>query len=115
MDKLNETLSSFTGGSNNNNQQPQQQSGGEQKQEGGGSFLGGIGDKINTAAGGGRESEKNEDMLDKGIDYVQENVLGQGPQDNESAIEQAKDEQIANFVRDKYKSTTGSDFPIKDK
>jgi len=50
-----------------------------------------------------------------GIDYVQENVLGQGPQDNESAIEQAKDEQIANFVRDKYKSTTGSDFPIKDK
>jgi len=66
MDKLNETLSSFTGGSNNNNQQPQQQSGGEQKQEGGGSFLGGIGDKINTAAGGGRESEKNEDMLDKG-------------------------------------------------
>merc|ERR1711939_1157565 len=115
MDKLNETLSSFTGGSNNNNQRPQQQSGGEQKQEGGGSFLGGIGDKINTAAGGGRESEKNEDMLDKGIDYVQENVLGQGPQDNESAIEQAKDEQIANFVRDKYKSTTGSDFPIKDK
>ena len=38
----------------------------QHKQEGGGGFLGGIGDKLNTAAGGGRESEKNEDMLDKG-------------------------------------------------
>jgi hypothetical protein len=69
-----------------------------------------------------------------GIDYVQENVLGQGKQDNESAIEQAKDEQIryacartltgntakltfsySDFIRDKYKSTTGSDFPVPDK
>jgi len=33
----------------------------------GGGFLGGIGDKINSAAGGGKESEKNEDYLDKGI------------------------------------------------
>lgn len=38
----------------------------EQKQSGSGGFLGGIGDKLNSAAGGGRESEKNEDMLDKG-------------------------------------------------
>ena len=45
----------------------------------------------------------------------QEKVLGQGPQDNESAVEQAKDEQISDFIRAKYKSTTGSDFPIKDK
>jgi len=36
----------------------------EQKQ--GGGFLGGLGDKFNSAAGGGRESEKNEDYLDKG-------------------------------------------------
>lgn len=36
----------------------------EQKQ--GGGFLGGLGDKFNSAAGGGRESEKNEDFLDKG-------------------------------------------------
>lgn len=35
--------------------------------EGGGGFLGGIGDKINSAAGGGKESEKNEDYLDKGM------------------------------------------------
>lgn len=37
----------------------------EQKKEGGG-FFGGIGDKLNSAAGGGKESEKNEDYLDKG-------------------------------------------------
>lgn len=41
--------------------------------------------------------------------------MGAGPQDNESAVEQAKDEQISDFIRDKYKSTTGSDMPIKDK
>ena len=29
------------------------------------------------------------------VDLVQEKVLGQGPQNNESAIEQAKDEQIS--------------------
>lgn len=34
---------------------------------GGGGFLGGLGDKFNSAAGGGRESEKNEDLLDKGM------------------------------------------------
>lgn len=65
----------------------------------------------------------------------QERVLGQGPQNNESAIEQAKDEQISgklfvrhqavgcrlltlrmsDFIRGKYKSTTGSDLPIEDK
>ena len=69
---------------------------------------------------------------------MQEKLLGQGPQDNESAVEQAKDEQISDFIRDKYvvdvhgladrirdpqltttsiryKSTTGSDVPVKDK
>ena len=47
---------------------------GEEKQaettesgEQGGGFLGGIGDKLNSAAGGGKESEKNEDLLDKGL------------------------------------------------
>lgn len=41
----------------------------EQRAEGGsdGGFLGGIGNKLNSAAGGGRESEKNEDLLDKGL------------------------------------------------
>lgn len=41
--------------------------------------------------------------------------MGQGPQDNESAIEQAKDEQISDAIRRQWKSTTGSDIPIKDK
>ena len=42
-----------------------------------------------------------------GVDFVQEKFLGQGPQDNESAIEQAKDEQISDFIRSKYKGATG--------
>jgi hypothetical protein len=37
-----------------------------QGQSSGGGFLGGIGNKLNSAAGGGPESEKNEDYLDKG-------------------------------------------------
>ncbi len=41
--------------------------------------------------------------------------MGAGPQNNESAIEQAKDEQISDFIRGQYKSTMGSDMPIKDK
>lgn len=69
----------FTGGDENKNQQGQQsQQGQEQKSSGGGFF-----DKLNSAAGGGRESEKNEDGLDKAVDFFQEKVLGQGPQDNE--------------------------------
>jgi len=116
MDQLKGALNSFTGG--NNQQTPQQsgqQSGQQQGGSSGGGFLGGLGDKFNAAAGGGRESEKNEDYLDKGVDLVQEKFLGQGPQDNESAVEQAKDEQISDFIRNKYKSTTGSDLPFKDK
>jgi hypothetical protein len=36
-----------------------------------------------------------------GIDFVQEKFMGAGPQDNESAFEQAKDEQISDceFLR----------------
>jgi hypothetical protein len=41
--------------------------------------------------------------------------MGAGDQSNESAIEQAKDEQISDFLRNQYKSTTGKDIPIKDK
>jgi hypothetical protein len=36
------------------------------QQEGGG-FFSSLGNKVNEAAGGGRESEKNEDYLDKGM------------------------------------------------
>ncbi|KAK4939361.1 hypothetical protein LTR10_020348 [Elasticomyces elasticus] len=104
---------SFLGRLSNNDQNLQQT--GQGTSAGGGNFLGGLGNKFNAAAGGGPQSEKNEDMLDKAVDYVQEKFLGQGPQNNESAMEQMKDEQISDFIRAKYKSTTGSDFPIKDK
>jgi hypothetical protein len=93
-------------------QQQQGQSGENQQNtqgssSGAGGLLGSLGDKFNSAAGGGKESEKNEDYLDKGVDFVQEKFLGQGAQDNESAVEQAKDEQISDYIRSTYKSTTG--------
>lgn len=50
-----------------------------------------------------------------GIDFVQEKFMGGGKQDDESAIEQAKDGQIADFIRGQYKGATGSDFPISNK
>lgn len=66
-------VNKFTGGSgqsqgNSVNEQVvnDQSSSGQQQSSGGGGFLGGIGDKLNSAAGGGKESEKNEDYLDKG-------------------------------------------------
>ncbi|RMZ73994.1 hypothetical protein GMOD_00004812 [Pyrenophora seminiperda CCB06] len=106
------------GNSNNSGQSANEQAVNDQKPQqssGSGGFLGGLGDKLNSAAGGGRESEKNEDYLDKGVDFVQEKFMGAGPQDNESALEQAKDEQISDAIRRQYKSATGSDIPIQDK
>lgn len=50
-----------------------------------------------------------------GIDAFQQNVMGGGDQSNESAIEQAKDEQISDFIRGQYKSAAGKDFPVADK
>lgn len=61
-------VKNLAGGNNNQqNQQHGSSSSGEHKEGGGGGFLGGLGDKFNTAAGGGKESEKNEDYLDKGM------------------------------------------------
>jgi len=68
-------VNKMTGGSSNNNQGNEAEQGQNQQQSSGsgsGGFLGGIGDKLNSAAGGGRESEKNEDYLDKGM-------FGNGP------------------------------------
>lgn len=96
---------------------------------------GGVMDKLHGMVGGGTQSEKNEDALDKGahppylpsthrsltslssigVDWVQENVFKQGPQNNESAVEQAKDEQISDMIRGQYKKGTGKDFPVADK
>jgi len=80
-----------------------------------GNSGGGMMDKLHGMVGGGPQSEKNEDALDKGVDWVQENVLKQGPQNNENAIEQAKDEQISDMIRGGYKSGTGKEFPVADK
>jgi hypothetical protein len=41
--------------------------------------------------------------------------MGQGAQNNESAVEQAKDEQISDFIRGQYKGATGKEFPVADK
>ncbi|TEB21134.1 hypothetical protein FA13DRAFT_1643456 [Coprinellus micaceus] len=76
---------------------------------------GGFTDKLNNLGGGGQTGERKEDGLDKGVDFVQERFMGQGAQKNESAFEQAKDEQISDAIRRGYKSTTGKDFPIGDK
>ncbi|KAF9480852.1 hypothetical protein BDN70DRAFT_804514 [Pholiota conissans] len=67
----------------------------------------GLADKINYALGGGAKGEQNEDKLDKAIDLFQEHVLKEGPQNNESAIEQAKDKKIADTIR----HTLGRDKP----
>lgn len=64
MDQLKGAFDSFSGGNKNEQKEGVQQSG--SGGGGGGGFLSGIGDKINSAAGGGKESEKNEDYLDKG-------------------------------------------------
>ncbi|CAE6445645.1 unnamed protein product [Rhizoctonia solani] len=71
--------------------------------------------KLNELAGGGRKSEVNEDKLDKLVDLYQEHVLKQGPQDNESAFEQAKDEQISDAIRAGFKMVSGKEIPLKDK
>ncbi|PSS00665.1 hypothetical protein BD289DRAFT_450237 [Coniella lustricola] len=56
-------------------------------------------DRLNAEMGGGRQSEADEDLLDKAIDQFQKHVLHEGTQSNESAWEQMKDKQIANAIR----------------
>ncbi|KAF5724132.1 DNA damage-responsive 48 [Fusarium mundagurra] len=101
-------VKNLAGGSNNANNNTEGQ---QAPPEAGGSFM----DKVNGMAGGGAQGEKNEDGLDKAVDFVQEKFLGGGDQSNESAAEQAKDEAISDAIRDQYKSATGSEFPISDK
>lgn len=84
------------------------------QQNSGGGLFGSLQSTMNEALGGGAKSEAREDGLDKAVDWVQENVLKEGPQNNESALEQMKDEQISDAIRRTFKSTTGRDFPIKD-
>merc|ERR1711879_1105235 len=85
------------------------------KQNGNEGFMAGLMNKANEAAGGGVKGEQKEDGLDKAIDFVQEKVLGQGPQNNESAMEQKQDEMISDMIRGQYKTATGKEFFVKDK
>ena len=62
-----------SGNKQSDSQQPVTTTEGAQNEQGGG-FLGGIGDKLNSAAGGGKESEKKEDYLDKGT-HSRETIL----------------------------------------
>ncbi|KAK4146063.1 uncharacterized protein C8A04DRAFT_26225 [Dichotomopilus funicola] len=103
MDFVNKLASKATG-EHQQGDQAQKPSGGD-----------GLMDKFNNLAGGGAKGEQKEDGLDKGIDWVQEKVFKQGPQDNESAAEQATDKFIADQIRNQYKNATGRDFPIADK
>ncbi|KAF4124531.1 hypothetical protein GMORB2_5197 [Geosmithia morbida] len=105
MDFINKAAESFSGNNDSNDSKD------SNKSSGGGGFM----DKLNNAAGGGAQGEKNEDGLDKAIDMFQEKVMKSGAQDNESAAEQAKDEMIADAIRNKYKEATGNEFPIEDK
>ncbi|EPS38577.1 hypothetical protein H072_7672 [Dactylellina haptotyla CBS 200.50] len=106
-------LKDLTGDKKQEGSQPGQP--GEQKQGGLGGLMDQAGGFLNNKAGGGAEGEKKEDYLDKGVDMFQERVLGQGPQNNESAAEQAKDEMISDAIRDNYKKFAGKDVPIADK
>lgn len=106
MDLLNKLT-----GSGNNSENRTGENNSDQQSGSSGGFMG----KMNNMAGGGAQGEKDEDFLDKGIDFVQEKFMGQGDQSNESAAEQQKDEVISDMIRDKYKGIAGSDFPIKDK
>lgn len=134
MDLLNKLADQATG-NHANKPNPQEQ----KASSGSSSFL----DKLHGLAGGGPESEKKEDALDKGtslstrgadalalrdpqmactnkalgagIDWVQEHILKQGAQNNENAAEQAKDKFIADAIRDQYQKATGKPFPAKVK
>ena len=55
------------------------------------------------------------DNILSAVDFVQEHVLKQGDQKNESAWEPAKDEQISDAIRKTYKNATGHEFFVKDK
>ncbi|TFL03304.1 hypothetical protein BDV98DRAFT_563998 [Pterulicium gracile] len=75
---------------------------------------GGFMTSVSDSMGGGQTGERNEDPLDKAVDYAQER-MGGGPQTNESSMEQAKDERISDAIRSGYKNATGKDVPIADK
>lgn len=61
MDFLNQVTSQVTG------KKEEQKPAAPAEQSGAGGLLGKLGDFANSAAGGGKEAEKKEDLLDKGM------------------------------------------------
>ncbi|KAH8831462.1 hypothetical protein DL96DRAFT_1587955 [Flagelloscypha sp. PMI_526] len=59
----------------------------------------GFHDKLNEHLGGGHKSEQEEGKLGKTIDFVQEHILGEGQQKNETWYEQKKDDRIESAIR----------------
>ncbi|KAI0786923.1 hypothetical protein C8Q75DRAFT_252991 [Abortiporus biennis] len=72
-------------------------------------------EKLNEMAGGGAKSELDEDKLDKTVDFVQQYILHEGDQSNESALEQMKDEQISDAIRMAFQQVSGHELPVHDK
>lgn len=80
--------------------------------------LGGIGDKLNEAAGGSSAGANVQSYINKGIETVQQSVFGQGNQSasgessagedksHHAAVDQAHPEKISEYLRDKHMSTT---------
>ncbi|KAF8155429.1 hypothetical protein B0H34DRAFT_713234 [Crassisporium funariophilum] len=77
-------------------------------------------DKVSKSGHGGSPAHAGDqtkptggksDPLDKAIDMVQEHVLKQGSQKNESAAEQAKDQKLASGIRKLFKMLTGKNVP----
>ena len=66
MDSLKGFANQFSGGNNQTQSTQGQIPEGQQQSSSGSGFLGGFGNKMNEAAGGGAAGEKNEDYLDKG-------------------------------------------------
>ncbi|RPB18513.1 hypothetical protein L211DRAFT_871749 [Terfezia boudieri ATCC MYA-4762] len=55
-----------------------------------------VGDKVLGAFG---VQQKKPDVVDHGVDLVQEHILGQGSQKDEGMVERFKDDQIAGAIR----------------
>ena len=53
--------------------------------------------------------------MNAAVDFVQEHLLHQGDQSDESALENLKDEQISDAIRLAYKQVFGHELPIADK
>ncbi|KAJ2934243.1 hypothetical protein H1R20_g2842, partial [Candolleomyces eurysporus] len=136
MDFLKEDAETAVNAANNNNQQQSGQNSNDSNNNGLGFISGngavdGVLGNLNGALGAGKEGEAKEDVLGKGtlrldyhlpssahplsirpaIDVFQEKVLKEGVQNNESLVEQTKNETFSDFIREIYKSATGKGFP----